>query len=391
MHNKLYFLEGLRGLAALIVVFCHLKNTFFIHWPEELLFLLKDKTNSYFISHIIHSIVNILFDGGLAVYIFWFMSAYVISIKLFTSNDDSYLIKSFIKRYFRLLIPVLASVLFAYIVLSSDLMYNSILAHKQGKGYIDGWLNNFYNFEPNFFLAIKSGIWDTFFDYDPQKTYNAVLWSIKPELFGSIFCYFIFGIFKESSRRYVFYVPIILGTFALEEYWLTSFMLGFLFCDIDHSDSSVFRDYLNIITSNQVLNIFLFICLIIIGGKPSFFGFDNLLISSFMVLIILKTEPLQRLFESNVLIWLGKISFALYLIHLPIICSLSCYLFLILPYSFFLKLFAVIIVTLIISLIGANLFTKYIDNFGIKVSRNIAFQFLKETTKQNSNTNRIPY
>lgn len=94
-------LEGLRGFAALIVVFCHLKNTFFINYQNFIHTYLSAYISKFWVNSIEY-LISFFFDGTLAVNIFWLMSAYVISIKLFNSSYEEskdYLILSFLKRY----------------------------------------------------------------------------------------------------------------------------------------------------------------------------------------------------------------------------------------------------------------------------------------------------
>ena len=95
-----------------------------------------------FISYVLH----FLTDGEIAVYIFWLMSAYVISINLFRKNTRNYIKSVIAKRYFRLVIPVLGSVLFAYSILTFGGMHNQLLGVASG----NEWLGRFYMFEPNF-------------------------------------------------------------------------------------------------------------------------------------------------------------------------------------------------------------------------------------------------
>lgn len=371
--NKLAYLEGLRGVAALLVVFCHLRNAFAISFTDNLLEQLKVSTDSYFLAHTLHSFVNILFDGNLAVYIFWFLSAYVISIKLFVKNDRQYLFQSFSKRYFRLMIPVLASVVFAYLLLHFGLMYNSELAQQLGPDYQNGWLGSVYQFDSNFIEAVRGGVWDTFFNYTEASSYNSILWTMQPELYGSMFCFLLFGVLGINKYRYLFYLLIICGAFILENYSLSSFLLGFFLCDIDYSEPGRIKKTLDFITKNKFINAVIFICVIVIAGKPNYFDFFDLFISSLIVLLIMRTVFLQNFFQKKIIVWLGKISFSLYLLHLPIICSFSCYLYLSLDMEYQTKVLVISSLTIALTLFLAFVFTKYIDKNGVRLANKFAF------------------
>lgn len=375
--DKLAYLEGLRGVAALIVVLCHLRNTFSISFTDNLFEQLQRSTHSYLISQVVHSIINIMFDGNLAVYIFWFMSAYVISIKLIQKADNQYLFQCFSKRYFRLMIPALSSILFAYFLLHFGLMYNLQLAQKLGETYQYGWLGSFYQFDSNFIEALKSGLWDTFFNYKETYTYNASLWTMQPELYGSMFCFLLFGVLGANKHRHLFYTIIMCGTFILKNYSLTSFLLGLLMCDIDYSHPNWIRKSIDFLTKSKFINITIFICLIIIGGKPNYFGFFDLIISSLIVIIITRTTFLQEVLQNKLIVWLGKVSFSLYLIHLPIICSFSCYMYLTLDLEHRSKVLLISSLTIALALFVSYIFTRYIDRNGVIFANKFAYWLTK--------------
>lgn len=362
----------------MMVFFCHLRNTFALSFNGHVLIQLKEITHSYFISHLLHSFLNFAFDGKLAVSIFWFMSAYVISIKLFSSETNKYLFKSFSKRYFRLMIPTLGSILFAYILLISSAMHNIQLAQVLGPSYQNGWLGSFYPFEPHLSDAIRTGLWDTFFDYGWRTTYNASLWSMHPELYGSVFCFFLFGVTGKYRLRHYFYFILICGSFLLKSYWMVSFLLGFSLCDLDYSPANRFRDSLNQLFSNKYLNLLFFISLIIMGGKPNYFGFLDVIISSLLVFLVTRTSILQSILASRFLVWLGKISFSFYLIHLPILCSFTCYLYLHLDMPYPVKAVTLLSSTLSLTLFLAHFFNKYIDRNGIILSNRFAAWLTKQ-------------
>ncbi len=368
MKTRLAHLEGLRGIAALMVLFNHLQLMLAENKLKELLVFFEEKTNSYTISHIFHGAINLFFNGEFAIYIFWFLSAYVISIKLFTKDDRSYLIRAFTKRYFRLAIPVIASVLFAYVLLSLGLMYNQKIYGPES----ETWITSYYLFDPNIFVAVKSGLWNTFFNPGGSVTYNAVLWTMNPELYGSLFIFLLCGIIGNNHHRFLFYLSIALGTFFLAKYWMLTFILGFSLCDLNYSRlKTSIHTFQDLLLKNQRVNTILFVALVILGGFPNYYGFFYVGLSGLIVFVILKTERLQTFFQRKIFVWLGRISFGLYLIHLPIICSFSCFLYIALPFDYMTKVFLVFVLSTTLSLFLAHWFAKVVDQFAIKFSNKI--------------------
>lgn len=335
----------------------------------NLLSFLEEKTQSYLLSHALHGSINVLFNGELAVYVFWFLSAYVISIKLFTTSGNSYLLKATVKRYFRLAIPVLGSVIFAYVLVKSEAMYNNNV-HQLSTEH---WISKMYLFSPDAFIAFKSALWNTFFDPGGSETYNAVLWTMQPELYGSLLCFLIFAVVRTNRYRFVLYSISIFISIFLLKYWATTFLIGFWLCDLDYSTSKHRLTFaINFVFQNQRVNGLLFIALVVLAGLPNYYGFFYIPMSGLIVLFVLRTRPLQQFLQSRIMLWLGKISFSLYLLHLPLICSFSCYLYIELPYNLVPKLFIVSVTTIALVLVVATIFSKYVDGFAIRIASRIA-------------------
>lgn len=182
--TRLIYLDGLRGIAALMVVLSH----FVVGFLPMLYF--QGAFNSYgyasFVEYITKSPIIILFSGNLAVCIFFVLSGFVLSVGLIENKRQVNFLSLLIKRYVRLVIPIIASVLFACFLLKNGLFFN------QEVGLLTqstNWLVKFYLMEPSWLYALKSGILVTF---DPAQTmYNEVLWTMPYEFLGSCIIFLI--------------------------------------------------------------------------------------------------------------------------------------------------------------------------------------------------------
>ncbi len=383
--QKIKYLEGLRGIAALITLFAHLAVTCFITHQQFLYSKINNwEVNSVLKLFLINSI-NKLVDGKFAVWIFWVLSAYVISILFFKKNEnyDKVLIGYFTKRYFRLFIPVLFSVIFAYLLLKFGFMYNRKLAVILGPPYQNGWLDNFYFFEPDFFKAVGSAMYATFFSYRPDYTYNSVLWTIQNEFLGSLFTFSIFGVIRHNSKRYILYFIIMVVLIKLEIIWLCAFVLGHILCDYDFSNSeNRVVKYIKAkelrIHSFKFIGFVFSILFMVFGNEILDFlqispDYNNLILSVFLVYICLRNDYYKSIFSSKIPYWLGKISFGLYLIQLPIICSLTSYL--ILANNTFQGKIVASVITIALVLMGAAFFTKFIDKKSVYFANRVGDYF----------------
>ena len=192
--QKITYLNGLRGVAAFIVVFHH-----FIYAFYPALFLgfgaqlhLKTGEEVFFSG----SIFNLLYNGNFAVCIFFVLSGFVLSHKFFLQKDYSVIKEGVAKRYVRLVIPVAFSVLVAFFLMKFSFFYN------QQAGKISGsdWLGEFWTFHPNFLDALNQTFIGAFFFN--SFGYNMTLWSISYELIGSFLIFGFLIFFGKRKNRY---------------------------------------------------------------------------------------------------------------------------------------------------------------------------------------------
>ena len=369
--SRLSYLEGIRGFAAFIVLIAHFKNIVAIDLEarSELFFI--NLVHSDLLGRCLNSLIVVLLDGKLAVFVFWFMSGYVLSIRLFGANGMEYLKVAALKRYFRLAIPVLASVLLAYGLMKFNLMYNIQLAERSGPEFQT--MKGVFNFEPNIFQALKNALFDSFFQYHYRGSYNPVLWTMGPELYGSFTCFLLFLVFRIRSWRYFIFIALMIPALWFELFWLVTFIIGYMLSDIVHTENPVKKKMEGLfekIFSNPFLLTLSIIILVVINGLFLTFysGYAKVLVSVGLVIVVMYSAWLRKLFSTRLLCWLGKISFSLYLIHLPLIYSLSCYLFMTLPFGFAGNTIVSGLITIIAALVLAEAFTRFIDRPAIRFS-----------------------
>jgi peptidoglycan/LPS O-acetylase OafA/YrhL len=175
--GRLQQLDGLRGLAALVVVIFHFLSAFapdFI--PDQ-----TDRPNL-----LADTPFGILFNGPFAVSIFFVLSGFVVSNAAAKRKTPIYL--NLVLRYVRLAVPVLFSVIFAWALLklipTATLALGTIMPHT--------WLHWTYQGEiPSLLTALRHGILTVFIR--GNSNFNNVLWTMQLELLGSFALYLIYG------------------------------------------------------------------------------------------------------------------------------------------------------------------------------------------------------
>ncbi len=366
--SRITCLEGLRGIATLMVIFTHIQHFFF---PEALL-QLKTLFSALPIplSFLAETFFKAFFEGGFAVTTFWVLSGFVLSYRYFLllptnfSNAQQYLVVAAIKRYFRLVVPVLLTVMLSLLLIKANLMFNKSLAqhylavHSTWQEYAQ-WIEGFYSFESNFLNALKSALWDTFIDYDRSSSYNVVLWTMEKEFFGSMFLFaFLFFSGWLSNNKWLWVFTILLLTW-LRLHWISAFLIGALLCNCYclfrvRTSAAIFARFepVLILLKKPFICVSCLLILWVLVGLPNYFGVTHLLIAIPLVALSLFSPPLTQWLSARPLLFLGKISFGLYLGHFLVITSLSSYLYLIMikHWSSLIVATVVLVLTLIFSL-----------------------------------------
>jgi peptidoglycan/LPS O-acetylase OafA/YrhL len=376
--HKYHSLDGLRGLAALVVVLLHYVSAFA---PFLLGYGITQRHTSF--DHILSTTpLQLPLAGNFAVCIFFVLSGFVLSLGFFKHKTSSVLASSASRRYFRLMIPVLGSVLLAYALLALGAMHN----HQAAVPSESGWLYTFWGFPASLAHAVYQGLYATFFTtfYSFNISYNPILWTMHFELFGSFLVFMMLALFGKLANRWFFYA---IFSVALLNTYYVAFIAGLAIADVFLNYPSV-KDAIN----EKVLW-FLLPFALILGTwstdgiyptvyshihAPFFSGgelevFAHILGAVVVVLCVLRLNAVSRLFERKVMQYLGKISFSLYLTHFLVMGSLACFLFSsLLPHvGYKLTLILVFIPSMIVTFVVASLYTRYVDQPSIAFSKRI--------------------
>lgn len=383
MKEKIYYLDGLRGVAAFIVVIHHYILGYYPTYASS--------------QPIATTPLNILYNGNTAVCIFFVLSGYVLSNKFFKTKDNNVLIEGTTKRYFRLLLPVFASIFVAYLFLATGLFTNQ----EVGQLTNSYWLSHFYTFDANFFEMLKQGLYRVFL-YG-ESSYNINLWTIYLEFLGSLLVFSFLAFFGKMKKRYIVYILLF---FVFYQTYYLAFLLGVLLCDLKHLENG--QKYF---IKNKVALFALFALAIFFASYPygppientvyekinfaflnvTFYQFYHIIGGFLLVYVLLASNVMQKFFSYRPMIFLGKISFSLYVFHLVIICSFSASLFeMLLPYfSYKMSFIIMFLCSLVLLLPLSYLSYKYIDLSSVKLGNKVYSYLVTTKPVKKENTNQL--
>ncbi|MCD8241598.1 MAG: acyltransferase family protein, partial [Lachnospiraceae bacterium] len=144
-HEKLVYLDGIRGLGCVIVFLCHFVYAFYygMYQYQEAACHLPGNLDIA----IGKSPLNLFFNGNTAVRLFLVLSGYLLCRNYFLSGDRSSLKKSALRRYPRLMPPVLVVNLIVFVLMTLGLYQNGAAAVVAGS---QEWFAGFNAFLPSF-------------------------------------------------------------------------------------------------------------------------------------------------------------------------------------------------------------------------------------------------
>jgi peptidoglycan/LPS O-acetylase OafA/YrhL len=289
--ERCVFLDGLRGWAALAVLLYHLFIDDFYVGPE-------------FVERLL------LFNGIAAVYLFFVVSGFSLSIGYIRRHDGGSLARTAVSRYPRLAIPVLAACAFTFVLMISG----AIPAPSERPS----GMQEFLPLAPSIDHLLRTSLFDTFFHYSASTTYIPPLWTMRHELAGSALIFGLLAVCGRSAWRMWCYVAAIpLAAVAWHPIY-AAFIAGLIIAEY-YNRRGVVSAAVQWIAAVLFASSWL---LLAFNGTMH----EPLILAIGMVALCVGVAwngPLRRFFENRFARFLGWISFPLYLTHSTIEFSLS--------------------------------------------------------------------
>lgn len=322
-EKHIKWIDGLKGVSCMCIFAHHFGLAFFpaIHYGEAssthlggLDIYLSQSPFSFFL------------NGNFFVTIFCMLSSFVISRQIILLEDKTQVAIKVVKRYFRLMIPMLPIGIIVYILLFFGLFGNLDVAEITGSS----WLAEFYVAPISLREAVKSMLVDTWF-YGDNKLSNAY-WMLSA-LFKGNFLSIVLSTVSWRKTKYTGVLYLLVAICLRNNYLQLAFVLGTLLAWI-YTEKKI---------SNHTFTGICFVLVgLFLGGYPSevsptniymFFswkthGFWHVMGSFCLIYGIFKFQMLQSILHSKVFIELGKVSYAVFLLHIPILFSISMWIFL---------------------------------------------------------------
>lgn len=357
-------MDSVRGIASLQVIIAHslvaIPALVWLVFPDKI-----DPHNARF--YLTYSPLHFFWCDSQAVKVFFVLSGFVLSLPYFSNNgsNPNYL-KFFVKRIVRLLFPCLA-------IITISLIFKHFLYQPNAVSQFGSWVKMVWtdHIKPHdFFSIVRLGY---NFDYIDRS-----LWTLPPEIKLSLILPFLIWL----HRRLNFFLSILtlilyiiswhfLNKHGARDVWsdfpvlfyLTFFLIGSFMCK--------YRE--QIVTFVDSLGVFSFYLLagftiLIYTADFSFWWLPAKMvqlihlasdyiaaIAAVLIISIALSSRGEVFFNTKILMFLGKISFSIYLIHAVVITIMAYAL------KDFFEPIAVVGIAFVCSFPLAVLFYKYIE------------------------------
>lgn len=385
-QQKITHYEGLRGLAALVVLNEHIFKIFFGTMFITTVFASEHSSKLEWLAN---GPLNLFNRGSWAVMLFFVLSGIVLSYHFFDKGKTRYdLISTTVGRYLRLTLPILASLLLFYVLHQMGLIrfgdfYSLVDTSLTVEDFYIPETVSFTEMIAHSFLHIP---------FLPSLSFNPPLWTMTLEIHGSIM---IFGalVFFASFQglkydwlvRLVFYALVIKAFISVELSFYIGFFLGLFLMDIHHQPKArAFLEKTAKFWLLPVLAMGLYLCgyqekglhdspyLWIardISSSMDVYLF-NTIGATLVLLAAIHSRHMQAFFNTSVMQFFGKISVGVYLTHFIILGSFSIFVFEWMPFeSYTANALSAVALTVPVVIVVGMLFSKFVDDPSVKVNR----------------------
>ena len=389
MSNRTMYLDGLRGLLAIVVFNEHFLKVFY---PLSSLWEI-DHTSTASLADdlLVFSFLQLFIDGSFAVSGFFVLSGYLLTKASFESVYFSKfdLFERCVKRYLRLAVPVTVALIGVWCLhllrMFSFEEFLSLNMSAIGPLYLPGN-------EPELIKLLAQGTLYSIFFVNPN--FNPVIWTIAPEMWFGVIIFSLIFILRHIDAAPKVQVLLGLSSMGLlialgKDFAFIGIPLGaFLYFTL-----KLTRDLQLNMGAIKVLLILIclgFLLYDVKGGSTHPLGILDTefhrsmstyvtsgLFWFFLLFLTIITPTIQLALNSPFLVLVGRYSFGFYLSHYLVLCSIGMSLHISIQNTWFTSSLIVGLFSFVTSLIiGAGMY-RYVERPVLKLQFKRSFNSIK--------------
>jgi len=366
LASRFRSLDGLRGLAAVVVIAYHAT---LINPTFAAIILQGVRSPDPFWNALVYSPLRIFVAGGPAVIVFFVLSGFVLTLQVRRAADWDWS-GYFPRRLVRLFLPAAGSVILAVIL--------GLAVFRGAQANPSAWVQS-YTFVGFDYRKPLQAL--DLFDGNPD--FNSPLWSLRWEvLFSLLLPVYVWIVAKGRVVTAIALaaVPVLVfigwdsGDATLQ--YLPCFFVGsaltVLLAPVESPRPTVMRwprelAWIAICLASLFLLVLGSITARGLASAPHLASLANATVvigAGGIVLVAARWRPAIRLLSTPLFAWLGRISFSLYLVHVPILIATGNVLAA-LPWP------AVLVIGVVIAFGVGELFSRFIERPSHRLSQRI--------------------
>lgn len=335
--KRILWIDGLKGICALVVVMSHICAAFKYAFPAIIDFRETP-------------ILGLMVNGNFAVYIFILLSTMLMYGRVFDDEIGLSQIGSIIrKRYFRLTIPIATVFLIALIMKLCGLFFHNKLGELFGFDWLLIDTQEYSSFPLGILLSALGNSCGWF----------NIMWMMKYIFIGSLFAICLgVGLKELKICKRLLYICL---------FTILSYFVDFYYCAV-FAGCLLHEALYRMPKRTTMIRMTKILCVIAMGAALFFgeylyssdiVGKKNLFESFTIIASIIAFPKIQECLSTPVFLWFGKVSFEIFLVHLLIIYSISSFLYLYLP-SFQGELIIITVITIGMTIFTAWIYSRYL-------------------------------
>lgn len=343
-NRHISWIDGLKGVSALIVLWHHLYKSF-----EPVI-----DADLYLYKWPLCEFAN----GGMAVSVFILLSAMTMT---FICQDSDKWQGVMLKRYFRLMLPI-APIIAIYLILwYTGSLYNLVLAET-----IDNdWLIS----QPP--TSVKT-IFKVFLNtpFGDGSGWLGILWMLN-YIFITPFVIVLLQVAMRNltQKKQLIVLGVCIFLALINDPYLINIFYGYFLAKFVKPVESTKKSWLVLLGFAAIYTILSYAPLPPRGN----FTFKAMAIVTCVALC----EPVQRLLSSKGSVWFGHISFEIYLLHMLFIYTIGSAMYLYLP-VFPHRLICIYVIVIGLSLLAAWMWQRFINTPIAKLTNKYVGQFINQ-------------
>ncbi|MBY0466360.1 MAG: acyltransferase [Burkholderiales bacterium] len=314
-------LDGLRGLAATIVVIHH----YLLGLYPAMVFNKPETIKSPLDTIIAITPLNLLIGGHFAVCIFFILSAHVLTKNHVANANGVAMISAMVKRYPRLGIPVFISVMISFLAL----WINNVISAEGYKALTSTPVSALHNTFITFKAALIEGSTGALFL--GSNKFNGPLWTISIEFFGSLGIFLLLLLIPPNKPKwrwaaYTLAIPLTWGTYYL------AFIMGMTLSELT-SQTKFLRSWMD---RHAYITFPMMAFGLLLGSIPmhhtdwqgTIYQYVNSsiwrpayhIVGAYLIVTsVIYGNIFKSILNTRPLKFLGEISFSMYLLHVVVI------------------------------------------------------------------------